>query len=80
VPPAEAVFFGARYQVRLEYTGPQIISVGGKKAEADRVVAQLKGPASEATVEFFFARDPARTPLLVRAPLSMGTFAMELVR
>jgi Protein of unknown function (DUF3108) len=80
VPPAEAVFFGARYQARLEYTGPQSISVGGKKAEADRVVAHLKGPASDVTVEFFFARDPARTPLLIRAPFSMGTFAMELVR
>ena len=80
VPPAEAVLFGATYQVRLEYTGPQAISVGGKKAEADRVVAHLKGPASDVAVEFFFARDPARTPLLIRAPLSMGTFAMELVR
>jgi hypothetical protein len=80
VPPAEGVFFGARYQVRLEYTGPQSISVNGKKTEADRMVAHLKGPASDVTVELFFARDPARTPLLIRAPFSMGTFAMELVR
>lgn len=80
VPPAEGVYLGARYQVRLEYTGPQSITVGGKKAEGDRVVVHLKGPASETTAEVFFARDPARTPLLIRAPFSMGTFAMELVR
>ncbi len=80
VPPAEAVLFGASYQVRLEYTGPQAIAIGGKKTEADRMVAHLKGPSSEVTVELFFARDPARTPLLIRAPFSMGTFAMELVR
>jgi hypothetical protein len=80
VPPAESVFFGARYQVRLEYTGPQSISAGGKTVEADRVIAHLKGPSSDVTVELFFARDPSRTPLLIRAPFSMGTFAMELVR
>ena len=80
VPPAEAVVFGATYQVRLEYTGPQSVTVGGKPAEADRVVAHLKGPSSDVTVELFFARDPARTPLLIRTPFSMGTFALELVR
>jgi hypothetical protein len=80
VPPDEGVFFGARYQVRLEYTGPQSIMVGGKKVEADRVAAHVKGPSSDVTAELFFARDPARTPLLVRAPFSMGTFFMELVR
>jgi hypothetical protein len=28
----------------------------------------------------FFAGDAARTPLLIRVPLSVGTFSMELVR
>jgi hypothetical protein len=28
----------------------------------------------------FFARDAARTPLVIRVPLSAGTFSMELVR
>jgi hypothetical protein len=28
----------------------------------------------------FFARDAARTPLVIRVPLSVGTFSMELVR
>jgi hypothetical protein len=48
--------------------------------EADRMVANLKGPASEHTFEMYFARDAARTPVLVKLPLAMGSFSMELVR
>jgi len=44
------------------------------------VLVTVKGPASETAFEMFFARDAARTPLLVRVPLSMGTFLLELTR
>ena len=27
-----------------------------------------------------FARDPARTPVLIRVPLALGTFSLELIR
>jgi hypothetical protein len=54
--------------------------LSGKNAEADRVVATLKGPASAISFEMFFARDPARTPLLIRVPLSLGMFSLELAR
>ena len=57
VPPREDVLFGAPYQVRLEYTGEQTVKIGDQKAEADRVVSTLKGPASEISFEMFFARD-----------------------
>ena len=80
IPPPDTVLFGAKYQVRLEYTGPQMVTVNGKKAEGDRVIAHLKGPASDQTIELFFARDPARSPLVIRVPFSLGTFSMELVR
>jgi hypothetical protein len=80
VAPYEDILFGSPYQVRLEYTGPQTVKVGNKSSETDRVVATLKGPASEITFEMFFARDPARTPLVIRVPLSLGTFSMELAR
>jgi hypothetical protein len=40
----------------------------------------VKGPKSSFAFEMFFARDAARTPLLVRVPLSAGSFSMELVR
>jgi hypothetical protein len=80
VPPQEDVILGAKYNARLEYTGEQTIKVGGKPAVTDRVIATLKGPASEISFEMFFARDPARTPLLIRVPLSLGVFSMELSR
>ena len=48
--------------------------------EADRLTASLKGPSSDINFEVFFLKDAARTPALVRVPLAMGTFSMELVR
>lgn len=80
VPPHEDILFGGPYQVRLEYTGEQTVEVNGKKSLADRMVATVKGPASEITFEMFLARDPARTPLVIRVPLSLGMFSMELAR
>ena len=80
VPPQEDVVFGSKYQARLEYTGEQTIKVGHQPSVTDRVVATLRGPVSEISFEMFFARDPARTPLLIRVPLSLGVFSMELTR
>lgn len=80
VPIAQPIVFGALYSVRLEYTGPQSITVNESRMESDRVVITLKGPASDIAFEIFFARDPARTPLMIRAPLAMGTFSLELTR
>jgi hypothetical protein len=80
VAPQEDVVLGAKYQARLEYTGEQTIKVGNKPSVTDRVVATVRGPASEISFEMFFARDPARTPLLIRVPLSLGVFSMELSR
>ena len=80
LPIAQPIIFGALYHVRLEYTGPQSITVNETRLDSDRVVITLKGPSSGVTFEIFFARDPARTPLAIRAPLAMGTFSLELVR
>jgi hypothetical protein len=80
VPPPEDVVLGAKYQARLEYTGEQTIKVGNKPSVTDRVVVTVRGPASVTSFEMFFARDPARTPLLIRVPLSLGVFSMELSR
>ena len=78
--PQQAVVFGAIYQVRIEYTGAQKIKLGDQAADADRILATIKGPTTDLTVEIFFARDAARTPLLARIPLSLGTFTVELIR
>jgi Protein of unknown function (DUF3108) len=80
VPPQQDVFFGSSYSVRLEYTGAQTVTVGDKPAVTDRVAVSFRGPASNASFEIFFARDAARTPLLVRIPSNLGTIIMELVR
>ena len=40
--------------------------------------ATIKGPASSYTVDIFFAKDAARTPVLTRIPLALGTFTVEL--
>ncbi len=80
VPPAQTVLLGASYQVRVQYGGTQSVRIGDASVEADKLVATVKGPASAVTFELFFAKDAARTPVLARVPLSMGTFSMELVR
>jgi hypothetical protein len=78
--PQQAVIFGAAYNVRIEYTGAQRIKYGDQTADADRIVATIKGPTTDLTVEIFFAKDAARTPLLARIPLTLGTFTVELIR
>jgi hypothetical protein len=81
VPPAQQVFFGSAYAVRMEYTGAQSITVGDKKEVTDHLVVSEKGPKSDFSVEVFYARDAARTPLLVKIPQAAGgTLTMELVR
>ncbi|HVW86255.1 MAG TPA: DUF3108 domain-containing protein [Bryobacteraceae bacterium] len=80
VPTAQRILFGGLYDIRLDYAGEQTIQVGDKPAQTDKIVGSVKGPTSAVQFEMFFARDPARTPLLVRLPLSMGKFQMELVR
>ncbi len=78
--PQQTVVFGGLYQVRFEYTGTQSISVDGKPMDTDRMVASLKGPATDMTFEVFFAKDPARTPVFAKLPLPLGAFTVELIR
>jgi Protein of unknown function (DUF3108) len=78
VPPSQTIFLGGPYTIRMEFSGTQAVQVNDKPVEADRVVATVKGPASEWRIELFFARDAARTPVVIRAPFAMGTFSMEL--
>lgn len=80
VAPAEQVFLGAGYWVTLRYTGEATIKLDEKPAVTDRVVVAVRGPKANIDAEAYFARDAARTPLVVKLPLSVGTFSMELVR
>jgi len=80
VAPQQNVYFGSAYSVRLDYTGAQTIRSGEKQAVTDHVNASIKGPSVSTTIEIFFARDAARTPLLIRIPAPVGTLSLELVR
>jgi hypothetical protein len=80
IPQMEKVFYGSPYDTRVEFKGTQTIRVSEAPVVADRVVATIKGPNSQNTVEMFFAHDATRTPVMVRVPFAMGSFSMELVR
>ena len=80
MPQAAKVFFGSAYDVRVDYTGAMEIPSGGKTVVTDHVNVFIKGPASNLTVEVFYARDAARTPLLYKIPVSIGAVSLELVR
>jgi hypothetical protein len=80
VPPAGKVFFGSGYEVKMNYTGAQDVPVAGKPVVTDHVNVSVKGPASDFSFEIFYARDAARTPLLIKIPVSIGTVSLELVR
>ncbi len=80
VPPAGQVFFGSAYDVKMVYTGAMDIPVAGKTVVTDHLNVSVKGPASDFTFEIFYARDAARTPLLLKIPVIIGTVSLELVR
>jgi len=56
------------------------VTQSDQQVSADQINCAVTGPASEVHLEILFARDAARTPLLVRCPLPLGTFSLELVR
>lgn len=80
LPAVQKVYYGAPYQVTVVYKGTQKMHVGDENGDVDRLETTIKGPSSDLTFDMFFARDSARTPILVRLPLSMGKFTLELVR
>ena len=80
VPGPETVYFGSPYRVKLQYAGTESLTLGDTRIEVDRITAGAKGPASDIAFDLYFARDATRTPVLIKAPMAMGTFSMELVR
>jgi hypothetical protein len=80
VPGAQKILFGGLYEIRMDYTGAPVITVADKQVQADQVTCTVKTATSEYKFDVYFARDAARTPLLIAAPLAMGKFSMELIR
>ncbi len=78
LPQEETVYYGAPYRLRIEFKDTEPIDLGGKKVDADRLQATVRGDSAGVTFDVFFLKDAARTLALVRVPLSMGTFSMVL--
>lgn len=80
VPPGQQFLFGGLYDIQMTYAGAETIPVAGVPTVTDKVACVVKGQASIVSFEIYFARDPARTPLLVKVPLPLGSISLELVR
>ena len=80
LPQAQPVYYGAGYQTRVQYTGTTKIVADGQAIDADKLTANFKGPASEFSVDMWFARDETRTPLKAQIPVAVGKFTVEFSR
>ena len=80
MPPNDIVLAGSAYRVSMVYAGEKVIVRDKQKVPTDQVNCAIRGPKSEIHLEILFARDAARTPLLVLVPFSLGTFSLELIR
>jgi hypothetical protein len=78
---SQPVFFGSKYDVQVQYIGTEPVKLAkndNKPVDADKVRASIRGPKADYTIEILFSHDGARTPLLARLPLALGTFTVEL--
>ena len=79
LPSQQPAILGAAYQIRLEYLGSSPVRLGTQQVDADRFRTSIKGPASDLTLELYFARDAVRTPVMLKIPVSLATFTVELI-
>ncbi|MBV9770419.1 MAG: DUF3108 domain-containing protein [Bryobacterales bacterium] len=80
IPPPQTVSFGAPYEIQLDSAGNENIKIGSATVETNHLKATVTGPSSSITFDLFFLQDRARTLALVRVPLALGTFSMELAK
>jgi hypothetical protein len=80
IPPRQTVFYGAPYEVRLESAGTENVKIANRPVDTDHLKASVDGPSSSISFDLFFLQDKARTLALVRVPLALGTFSMELAK
>lgn len=80
LPATDTLLFGGPYQINMHYSGEKTIARDKQQVPVDQVDCTIKGPASQVRLEVLFARDAARTPLVIRCPFVLGTFSMELIR
>ena len=80
VPAPSTVLYGAPYRIRMDFAGAQGVKVSEQMVMTDKLNVTVKGPQADVTFEAFFARDAARTPVLIRVPFALGMFSLELVK
>jgi hypothetical protein len=80
LPPHQTVYFGAPYRISVQFGGTQQLTVGDTRMETDKIIATLKGEKTDIVFEVYFTKDAARAPVLVKVPLQLAVFSMELVR
>jgi hypothetical protein len=75
----QTVFAGAAYDLSVRFLRVARVPISGKVTETEQLAVSVRGPKTEIDFELFFARDPARTPVLAKIPFELGTFALELM-
>lgn len=80
VPAKQTVYFGAPYEIRLAAAGTESVKIANKPVDTEHVKASVDGPSSSISFDLYFLPDKARTLALVKVPLAMGSFSMELTK
>ena len=80
LPAPQSILFGGQYQIRIQHKGAEMVQMPDGAVEADKLAGAVKTSIGEVVFEMYFARDRTRTPVLIKLPLAMGTFSMELIR
>jgi hypothetical protein len=80
VPAHETVFYGAPYEIKLASAGTESVKMGNKAVDMEHIKASVDGPSSSISFDLYFLQDKARTLALVKVPLALGTFSMELAK
>jgi hypothetical protein len=80
MPAAQNIFFGGAYLIRMDYTGPQSVTIAGKSETTDHVNVSVRGARANFNFEVLYARDSARTPVQILLPISTSKLTLELVR
>lgn len=79
LPAPGTVYFGAAYDLQLEYEQTRWLPWDGGRRRADLIRVRVRGPASRLEFLAYFGRDAARAPLLFQAQIEGESFVMRLV-
>lgn len=77
-PRVGAFHLGSNFDLKIETAGRETIPVRGKDQSAEKYVVSYSGPAGAKSFEILFGADPARQPVLIRAPFPLAIFSARL--